>query len=322
MGGDPVKNMEWVYAVYRYGSFSRAAEELYISQSSLSMAIQSIEAELGAPLFDRRQHPVRLTAAGEEFLRYYRAAKPLETDLRARVQDIAELRGGSLALGGTHYLLSYILPETIVRFARQYPGVDLRILETQSEQFRDLLFSCDIDLCLLCDVDDGRLHTIGHAFFDRLYLAVPKDQAAALGLGNNMLTGAQVAAGKEPDFNHCFRVSDLEKLPFLQLAPGNNLCSRSEKIFAALGVTPQKIIRFDQFVTAYNLAGSGLGCTLASSRLIARIDHPNLVYYSLPSPLMTRDFHFVTRKDAYLSRSIRAFCELFSRLEREKSAGE
>ena len=110
-----MKDLELVYAVYQYGSFTKAAEELYISQSSLSMAIQRIEGELGLPLFDRRQHPIRLTQAGEEVLRFYREMKPLQTKMKARVQDIAELRSGSFAIGGTHYILSYILPETLVQ---------------------------------------------------------------------------------------------------------------------------------------------------------------------------------------------------------------
>lgn len=323
-----MKNMELVYAIYRYGSFSRAAEELYISQSSLSTAIQNIEAELGTPLFDRRQHPIQLTAAGQEFLRYYRAAKPLKEDMLAHIRDIAALRGGSFALGGTHYLLSYILPDAIVEFSRRYPLVDLRIVESESEQFKDLLFSCDIDLCLMCDAGDQKLQTIGHAFFDRLYLAVPRRQVAELDLEDNMLTGAQVLAlerrmtspDNQPE-GHFFRTADLPKMAFLQLTPGNNLCSRSEAIFRSMGAAPGKIIRFNQFVTAYNLAGSGLGCTLASSRLIAQINHPELVYYALPSPLMVRDFHFTTRKDAYVSRAVHTFCELFSDGETERAAG-
>lgn len=314
-----MKNMELVYAIFQYGSFSRAAEELYISQSSLSTAIQSIENEVGAPLFDRRQHPVRLTPAGEEFIRYYLAAKPLESDMLARIQDLAELRGGRLALGGTHYLLSYILPQAIVGFSKAYPRVELKIVETESEQFKDLLFSCDIDLCLMCDAADAKLHTIGHAFFDRLYLAVPREQVAELRLSGNMLSAADILRESDPSEGHFFPIANLHKLTFLQLTPGNNLCSRSEKIFESLGARPGKIIRFNQFVTAYNLAGSGLGCTLASSRLIAQIDHPGLVYYALPSPLMVRDFHFTTRKDAYLSRSIRAFCDLFAQTEAEAS---
>lgn len=314
-----MKNMELVYAVYQYGSFSRAAEELYLSQSSLSMAIQGLETELGTPLFDRRQHPVRLTAAGEEFIRYYLAVKPLEENMRASIRDIAQLRGGSLSMGGTHYLISYILPRTIVEFSHIYPSVNLRLVETQSERFREHLYNCDIDLCLLCDVSDPKLQTIGHAFFDRLYLAVPRKEVSALGLRDNFLTAADLQSGEKTDYHHCFCAQDLHKLTFLQLSQGNNLCSRSEQIFTALEVRPQKIIRFDQFATAYNLAGSGLGCTLASSRLITSVAHPGLVYYSLPSPLMVRDFHFVTRKDAYLSAPIRAFCELFQRIESQQT---
>ena len=78
-----MKDMELVYAIYRYGSFSKAADELFISQSSLSMAIQRIETEIGVPLFDRRQHPVKLTQAGQELIRYYQEIKPRKTDMTA-----------------------------------------------------------------------------------------------------------------------------------------------------------------------------------------------------------------------------------------------
>ena len=315
-----MKDLELVYALYKHGSFSKAAEELYISQSSLSMAIQRIEAEFGTPLFDRHQHPVSLTQAGKELVRYYQEVKPLQRDVRSRIQDIEELRSGSFALGGTHYLLSYILPETIVHFAQQYPGIELKIVEAQSGSFKDLLASCQIDLCLKCDVSDPKLQTIAHAFFDRLYLAVPKEQVETLGLAENAMTGAQIREGSVNAVDYYFRTEDLEKITFLQLTPGNNLYSRSEEIFRQLGARPKNTIHFHQFVTAYNLAGSGLGCTLASSRLISRHDHPGLVYYELPTPLMIRDFHFTIRKDAYISRCMRAFCALFSEVESGKKA--
>lgn len=313
-----MKDLELVYAVYKYGSFTKAAEELYIGQSSLSMAIQRIEGELGLPLFDRRQHPVKLTSAGEEVIRYYLEVKPLQARMQARVQDIAELRSGSFAIGGSHYLLSYILPECLVRFAQQYPGVELRIIEAQSSQFKELLTRCDIDLCLMCDVADPNLQPVCHAFFDELYLAVPKQQVAALGLAESPLTAEQLQNPDGPEFDHYFRTEDLDKITFLQLTSGNNLYSRSEEIFRQLGARPRKVVHLQQFATACNLAGSGLGCTLTSSRLITRQSHPNLVYYKLPSPLMIRDFHFTARKGAYLSRSMRAFCELFAELEQQR----
>ena len=307
-----------VNAICQYGSFSRAAEELYIGQSSLSMAIQRIEAELGTPLFDRRQHPVRLTAAGEEYIRFYHQVRPLQNNMMTKIRDLAELKTGTVTLGGTHYLLSYILPETIVRFTQLYPGIDLKIVEAQSGEFKEKLMNCEIDFCLKCDATDPKLQTIAHAFFDKLYLAVPKAMVTEKNLGSNWLSAQDVREGRDDGYQHNFRIEDFEKMTFLQLTPGNNLYKRSEAIFEQLGARPQKIIMFQQFVTAYNLAESGLGCTLASSRLISKRMYSGLVYYSLPSPLMMRDFHFTTKKDAYVSKAIRAFCALFAEIEKQK----
>ena len=66
------------------------------------------------------------------------------------------------------------MQDAVYRFAKLYPGIDLRILEAQSSVFRDLLVDCKIDLCLMCQVDDPGLQSIGHAFYDDLFLAVPK----------------------------------------------------------------------------------------------------------------------------------------------------
>lgn len=314
-----MKDMELVYAIYRNGSFSKAADELFISQSSLSMAIQRIETEIGVPLFDRRQHPVKLTQAGQELIRYYQEVKPRKTDMLARIQDLAELRSGSLAVGGTHYLLSYVLPQTIVSFSTQYPNMTLNLIEAPSNRFTDMLLNCDIDLCIKCDLDSPKLQSIGHAFFDKLFLAVPAEQVKPLNLSPNALTREQIIQGDYNAFDHYFRIEDFSKLTFLQLSPGNNLYKRSEDIFEHFQIRPGKVIRFNQFVTTYVLAGNGLGCTLASSRLITQNNQPRLVYYELPTPLIVRDFHFTVRRDAYISKGIQAFCGIYSQLENEET---
>lgn len=306
-----MKDMDLVYAINQHGSFSKAAEELYIGQSSLSMAIQRIEKELGMPLFDRRRHPIQLTEAGAEYIRYYQKVKPAELDMLARIRDMSELRAGSFSLGGTHYLLSYVLPETICRFSRLYPGVDLKISEAQAGDFKEMLLDCKIDLCLKCDLDDPFIQSISHAFFDELFLAVPKDFAEQNDLQENWLTSDEICSGEYSLYEHFFRTDDFSKIVFLQLTPGNNLYKRSEMIFSQLERRPKQVVYMNQFVTAYNLAATGLGCTLTSSRLIMRLKRTELVYYGLPSPLMMRDFHFVARKDAYISKAMRAFCKLF-----------
>ena len=310
-----MKDMDMVYAIYQYGSFSRAAEELFIGQSSLSMAIQRIENELGMPLFDRKHHPIQLTAAGKAYIQYYHKVKPAEENMLAYLRDLNDPKTGTFTIGGTHYLLSYIMQDAVCRFAKLYPGIDLRILEAQSSVFRDLLVDCKIDLCLMCQVDDPGLQSIGHAFYDDLFLAVPKAFVEEYQLPDNYLTAEDICSGHFAAYSHYFQTEYMERLTFLQLTPGNNLHARSEMIFQQLEHRPAKIIPIQQFATAYHLASAGLGCTLTSSHLIQGMKKDHLAFYTLPSSLMRRDFHFVTRKDAYVSKAVQEFCKLLSEQE-------
>ena len=313
-----MKDLELVYAVYHYGSFSKASEKLFISQSALSMAIQRLENELGLPLFDRRQHPVVLTEAGSLCLQYYLQMKPLEKDLIHQLNDIRNLKSGSISIGGTNFLLSCILPDTITAFSARYPGIRLNIIEAPSAAFNALLLDGKIDLCLKCDFSDSNIFPLLHAFYDVLFLAVPISSVKKLALSDNYLTGADIIMGDYVEKEHYFKVSDFEKITFLQLTPGNNLYLRSEEIFKNCGFKPKQTIIFEQFLTTFHLAASGLGCTLTSERIIKNNVDAKLVYYCLPSPLMTRDFHFTVRKNAYISKSVRAFCEIFLETEKAK----
>ena len=211
-GEHTMKDMDMVYAIYQYGSFSRAAEELFIGQSSLSMAIQRIENELGMPLFDRKHHPIQLTAAGKAYIQYYHKVKPAEENMLAYLRDLNDLKTGTFTIGGTHYLLSYIMQDAVCRFAKLYPGIDLR----------------------MCQVDDPGLQSIGHAFYDDLFLAVPKAFVEEYQLPDNYLTAEDICSGHFAAYSHYFQTEYMERLTFLQLTPGNNLHARSEMIFQQL----------------------------------------------------------------------------------------
>lgn len=62
------QDFQYIYQVYLDGSFSKAAEHLYLTQPALSIAIQKIENSIGMPLFDRSRRPLQLTAAGEAYI--------------------------------------------------------------------------------------------------------------------------------------------------------------------------------------------------------------------------------------------------------------
>ncbi|MEG0948489.1 MAG: LysR substrate-binding domain-containing protein [Bacteroidales bacterium] len=107
-------------------NFTEAARRLFITQSTLSQQIKQLEEELGIPLFDRIGKHVILTEAGESFLPYARQTLQNSEYGKQKLRDLQQIHCGTLHIGVT-YSLSPLLTNTIMIFARKYPGVKLDI---------------------------------------------------------------------------------------------------------------------------------------------------------------------------------------------------
>ena len=80
--------LTYLYAVYTEGSFSKAAEKLFITQPALSIAIKKIEDEIGMPLFDRKKKPLTLTDAGEIYIDAIKKMQITEMESMQKINDI------------------------------------------------------------------------------------------------------------------------------------------------------------------------------------------------------------------------------------------
>src|SRR5688572_23063692 len=109
--------------------FSRAADELYVSQPSLSLQIGKLEAELGTALFHRQGRRVSLTDAGQALLPLAERILEQEAEARRVVQQVAGLERGRLSLCALPALDQHLLPPWLARFRREHPGIDLRVRE-------------------------------------------------------------------------------------------------------------------------------------------------------------------------------------------------
>ncbi len=93
--------MNYVYEVYKEQSFSKAAENLYISQPALSSMIKKIETKIGMPLFDRSTSPIQLTECGKKYIKTAEKIMDLENEFAYYVGNLQELKTGRLSVGGT-----------------------------------------------------------------------------------------------------------------------------------------------------------------------------------------------------------------------------
>ena len=109
------QGMRYVYEVYKEMSFSKAARNLFISQPSLSAAVKKEEVQIGFPIFDRSSNPIQLTDLGKEYIRSIEIIMDVENGFQNYINDMRELKSGSLSIGGTNLFTSYVLPPLISR---------------------------------------------------------------------------------------------------------------------------------------------------------------------------------------------------------------
>src|SRR6516165_11851923 len=140
--------LRYFVAIARTGSFSRAAEQCFVSQPSLSQQIQKLEKSLGQRLFDRLGRRAALTDAGRLLLE--RAEAILETvdDVQRRLRD-DDPQGGSLSVGAIPTIAPYLLPRILPAFLKKYPRVEMTIQEDVTQHLVTSVVAGDLDLALL-----------------------------------------------------------------------------------------------------------------------------------------------------------------------------
>jgi len=303
------QDMHYVYTLYKEGNFSKAAAKLFISQPALSMAIQKTEASLGMPLFDRSTRPMRLTPAGEIYIAAIRKTQYLEQDLSQQIEDIRSLKTGTVSIGGTNYINSYILPDILAGFNQEYPELKISLKEGSAYQMESMLKERTIDLSISCDPGIIVNFKGFQLFTDHLLVAVPKQIPIPEEILGCTLSAADIINKKHlaPEYP-AVSVSSFKNLMFILLEEGNNLYDRSMKIFENAGFSPSVKIQLSQLVTAHHLAESGYAATFISDRLIKHEDS-NLNYFKLEDKESLRTFYILSHPDRYISNAVSAFID-------------
>lgn len=124
-----LRHLKYFLAISRLGSFTRASEELYVTQPTLSHQMRQLETELGCNLLDRSSRSIRLTGAGEIFASYAnRAIKEIE-DGRVAIQGYQGLQVGGVVIGAISAFTNSLLPPILSEFAQAYPGIKVKVVE-------------------------------------------------------------------------------------------------------------------------------------------------------------------------------------------------
>lgn len=129
-------------------SFTRAAEKLFLAQSSVSAQIRALEEDLGVRLFDRIGRGIVLTDAGERLLHYARRLEDLSLEMRSDVASTNQLQG-SLTIRMPETLAAAYMPEVVTRYHTENPDVQINFINCNDARLREELNSGSIDLAFL-----------------------------------------------------------------------------------------------------------------------------------------------------------------------------
>ncbi len=135
-------------SVAHHLSFTRAAEQLYMAQSSVSAQIRALEDDLGVKLFDRIGRRILLTDAGRKLFGYARRMEDMTEEIRSELTGAASIRG-SLTIRTPETLASVYMPDVVDRFHEENPDVKLVFINCTDRQLREELNSGRIDLAFL-----------------------------------------------------------------------------------------------------------------------------------------------------------------------------
>lgn len=303
-------NKHYIIAIYEEGSFSKAAERLYVSQPSLSASVKRIEERISLPLFDRSTTPVSLTETGREYIRYALEIKEKEQNFERYISDCTNTVKGSVRIGGSSLFSSFLLPFMISDFNNVYPDVTFEIIEDSTKNLIEKLSLGTIDIILDNAVIDNPSIKSTVCKTETLLLAVPCDFEVNVELSKFRLSAEDIKSEKHLSDKYDVSLNRFADCSFVLLNPENDTGRRAKNLFKKHNLDPKINFYLDQQVTAYNISRTGTGVSFVSDTLIKHVDSENkLYYYKLDDKDITRNIFFYIKSNHYLSTACQKFIE-------------
>jgi len=143
------RQIQYFISLSELHSFSKAAKKCYITQSTLSAAIQDLEDLLKVKLVDRSARQISLTSAGEELIPLFKSILDSNEELIERAKNITHPEGGILKLGIIPTIAPYILPTILPTIKNKAPDLKIKIIENLSDNLLDLINNKELDIIIM-----------------------------------------------------------------------------------------------------------------------------------------------------------------------------
>ncbi len=290
-----IDQLKTFHRVARTGSFTKAADELHLTQPAVSQQIKSLEVSFGITLFDRSNKKVRLSNEGEILLAYTSRLFDLFEEIETLFDQFEGLRRGKIRLGSTAVLGTYFLPRVIGRYSKQYPGVDIDLRMGNSQMVHNWVLEGNVDIGfagmmkIQPRVSRIRIHR------ELLLMVCSKD---------NLLAQKKSV-----------RIADLESTPFIWREKGTQTRSLVKAWFEKNihKKFPNKSIELQNLEAAKRTVIEGYGITVTPEIAVRREIHLGLLkQLHLKDFNLWFDYYVLLLKGKIFSKASQAFLEMLA----------
>lgn len=244
-----LRQLQYFVAVAEQGSVTRAAQNLSISQSSVTEAIKELEGDLGVELFERHPRGLTITYNGHQFLRHATKILASVSDARNVFTETQTSTGGTLNIGVTSLVAGYVLSDLLARYRRACPGVEVSAIEDNGSYLEHLLIGGELDVAVMV-ISNLR---------DRMALQAEILETSPyrlwLPIGHPLVSADIIS------------VQDIAREPLIMLTV-DEIEENTGKLLSALGARPHVAFRTRSVEAVRSLVATGAGVALL----------PDLVY--------------------------------------------
>lgn len=291
-----LRQLQVFEAIFRLGSFTRAAEELFLTQPTVSMQIKKLADAIGLPLFENVGRNVHPTEAGRELYESCRRIFETLANLEMKLADLKGIKSGRLRLC-VITTAKYFAPEMLGQFCQAYPGIDVALKVTNRERIIERINANEDDLYVMGQTpsDQSEVESIPFAL-NPLVVMAPR---------NHPLVGKKNIS-----------LARLAEEPIILREPGSGIRDVMMKMFAEHGLQPKVRMELGSNEAIKHAIVGGLGLSVLSMHTLALegVDGPVAILDVEGFPIL-RNWYLVYPKGKELSLVAQAFLEFASKAE-------
>jgi DNA-binding transcriptional LysR family regulator len=277
------RRLKVFHTVARLLSFTKAAEELHMTQPAVTFQVRQLEEYFNTRLFDRTHNKVSLTPAGERVAEFAERIFDLYAEMESGVRDLTGEISGALTIGASTTIAEYMLPALLGEFKNQYPDINLRLKVSNSEGIVSMVEHNVIDLGVVESAVNNKNLIVEVCHEDQLVLVAAPDHEL-------VKRGGKVNA------------SDIARYPFVSREEGSGTRDVVMQYLMEHNVSPGDMTFSLELGSPEAIKGAveaGMGITILSRSIIGKELKLNMLVELPLDPPLVRPFSFVRQRQKF-----------------------